>query len=90
MTRIYKGAMWREKGSDTWHSLDKEPDWSELARLSVRVQGFNWPETLGDFTLVGPVNNEGAWRWYERQYNGTTYRIKVDHELRPMSPPHPQ
>ena len=87
--RIYRGAMWREKGSDIWHPLGKEPDWAELARLSVTVQGLNWPKTLGDFALVGPVNNEGAWRWYERQYNDTTYRIKVDHQLRPISPPHP-
>jgi hypothetical protein len=56
--------------------------------LIVTVQGLNWPATLGDFTLVGPVNNQGAWRWYERQYNGATHRIKVDHQLMPVFPPH--
>ena len=54
------------------------------------VQGLNWPATLGDFTLVGPVNNEGAWRWYERYHNGTTERIKVDHQLHPLGSPHHQ
>jgi hypothetical protein len=54
------------------------------------VQGLNWPATLGDFTLVGPVNDEGAWRWYERYHNGTTERIKVDHQLHPLGSPHHQ
>jgi len=56
--------------------------------LIVTVQGLNWPATLGDFTLVGPVDNQGAWRWYERQCNGATHRIKVDHQLMPLFPPH--
>ena len=86
--RIYRGAMWREKGSDTWHPLGKEPDWVDLARQSVTVQGLNWPATLGDFTLVGPADNQGAWRWYERQCNGATHRVKVDHQLMPLFPPH--
>jgi hypothetical protein len=85
--RIYRGAMWREKGSDTWHPLGKEPDWAELARQSVTVQGLNWPATLGDFTLVGPADNQGAWRWYERQHNGATHRIKVDHQLQCLHQP---
>jgi hypothetical protein len=86
--RIYRGAMWREKGSDIWHPLGNEPDAAEFARHTVKVQGLNWPATLGDFTLVGPVNNHGAWRWYERQCNGATHRIKVDHQLMPLFPPH--
>ena len=57
--------------------------------IAFNVKGLNWPATLGDFTLVGPADNEGAWRWYERHHNGTTYRIKVDHQLQPISPPHP-
>ena len=84
--RIYRGAMWREKGSDIWHPLGNEPDAAEFARHTVTVQGLNWPATLGDFTLVGPVNNHGAWRWYERQCNGATHRIKVDHQLMPLFP----
>ena len=59
----------------------------EEGRL-VTVQGLNWPATLGDFTLVGPADNQGAWRWYERQRNGTTERVKVDHQLQPLGPPH--
>jgi hypothetical protein len=101
--RIYRGAMWREKGSDIWHPLGNEPDAAEFANqqlnrtsppqaperwATVKVQGLDWPATLGDFTLVGPVNNQGAWRWYERQCNGATHRIKVDHQLMPLFPPH--
>lgn len=33
--RIYRGAMWREKGSDVWHPIGKEPDWVELARQQL-------------------------------------------------------
>jgi hypothetical protein len=56
---------------------------------TVTVQGLNWPATLGDFTLVGPVNNQGAWRWYERHHRlGHTERVKVDHQLMPLFPPH--
>ena len=69
---------------------DLSPDAAEFARLTVTVQGLNWPATLGGFTLVGPVNNEGAWRWYERHHDGTTERIKVDHQLQPLGLPHHQ
>lgn len=33
--RIYRGAMWREKGSDVWHPIGKEPDWADLARQQL-------------------------------------------------------
>jgi hypothetical protein len=56
--------------------------------LIVTVQGLNWPATLGDFTLVGPADNQGACRWYERQCNGITERVRVDHQLQPLFPPH--
>ena len=70
----------------------KKPDLLDLVResaigskFSVRVDGIDWPKTLGGFTLVGPVNNTGAWRWYERTFelNGvqTTERIIVDYGL---------
>ena len=53
--------------------------------LTITVQGLDWPATLGNFTLVGSVNNQGAWRWYERQHDdGTIERIKVDHQLQPL------
>jgi len=85
--RIYRGAMWREKGSDTRHPLGNEPDAAEFARHIVKVQGLNWPATLGDFTLVGPADNQGACRWYERRHHdGTIERIKVDHQLQPLKP----
>ena len=62
----------------TSHPITPPPE------LVYTVRGRNWPATLGDLTLVGPVNNEGAWRWYERHINGTVQRIKVDHQLRPV------
>jgi hypothetical protein len=49
--------------------------------LTITVQGFDWPATLGDFTLVGLSNKQGAWRWYERHYHGAIERIKVTHQL---------
>jgi hypothetical protein len=57
-----------------------------MERLSVTVQGRDWPATLGDFTLVGPADNQGAWRWYERHHDGSIERIKVDHQLQPIKP----
>ena len=33
--RIYRGAMWREKGSDVWHPMGKEPNWAEVARQQI-------------------------------------------------------
>jgi hypothetical protein len=57
-----------------------------MERLSVTVQGRDWPATLGDFTLVGPVNNQSPWRWYERHHDGSIERIKVDHQLQPIKP----
>lgn len=70
----------------------KKPDLLDLVqesaigmKFSVRVDGLNWPETLGDFTLVGPVNNVGSWRWYERTFEldgvQTTERVMVDSGL---------
>jgi hypothetical protein len=58
-----------------------------IERLTVTVQGRDWPATLGDFTLVGPADNQGACRWYERRHhNGTIEHIKVDHQLQPIKP----
>ena len=86
--RIYQGAMWREKGSDIWYPLGNEPDAAEFARLTVKMQGFDWPATLGYFTLVGPADNQGAWRWYERRTGRGVERVRIDHQLRPMGLPH--
>ena len=86
--RIYRGAMWREKGSDVWHPLGNEPDAAAFARQTVTVQGLNWPAALGDFTLVGPADNQGAWRWYERRSGHGVERVKLDHQLRPRGLPH--
>lgn len=52
-------------------------------QTQVKVQGLKWPLTLGPYKLMGPVNNLGAWRWYERQFEeGMTQRIKVNHLLK--------
>ena len=56
----------------------------------VTVKGLNWPATLGDFTLVGPADNQGAWRWYERPHpDGATERVRVDYQLQPLGLPTP-
>jgi len=64
--------------------------WNETHTIAFNIQGLNWPPTLGDFTLVGPADNAGAWRWYERHHDGTTERIRVDHQLQPLGSPHHQ
>lgn len=52
------------------------------------VQGMQWPQTLGDFTLMGPANRRGKWRWYRRNIiaNGALVaeRIKVNSNLQPV------
>lgn len=52
------------------------------------IRGLKWPKTLGAFTLMGPVNNLGSWRWYEhrRIVDGIvkSERIKVDSQLQPI------
>lgn len=55
---------------------------SDYQVISIRTQGFEWPSTLGAYTLMGPINKLGPWRWYERQFDGMTQRIKVDSQLR--------
>ena len=55
---------------------------------SYTVPGLNWPETLGSFTLMGPPNRLGAWRWYQRSLDlegvKITERIKLDCQLQPI------
>ena len=52
------------------------------------VKGLEWPKTLGAFTLMGPVNNLGSWRWYEHRVMvdgiATSERIKVNSQLQPI------
>jgi hypothetical protein len=54
------------------------------AAIQVRVQGFEWPSVLGHYSLMGPVNRLGSWRWYERKFDGITQRVKVNHLLEPI------
>jgi hypothetical protein len=37
-----------------------------LPNFMVKVEGLPWPEEIGDFRLMGPINSLGAWRWYKR------------------------
>jgi hypothetical protein len=50
--------------------------------------GAEWPELLGDFQLMGPVNKLGTRRWYEKHnvFNGYKYtkRVKVNSSLVPL------
>ena len=54
------------------------------AAIQVKVQGFEWPSVLGHYSLMGPVNRLGSWRWYEHKFDGMTQRIKVNHLLEPI------
>ncbi len=60
-----------------------------------KITGLAWPQTLGDWNLMGPPNRLGAWRWYRR----TVYQdghpakqggypigqeVKMDSQLQPM------
>lgn len=54
------------------------------ASIQVKVQGFEWPSVLGHYSLMGPVNRLGSWRWYERQFDGMVQRVKVNHLLDPI------
>jgi hypothetical protein len=54
------------------------------AVIQVGVQGFEWPSVLGHYSLMGPVNRLGSWRWYERKFDGMTQRVKVNHLLEPI------
>jgi hypothetical protein len=52
------------------------------------VPGRYWPATLGLFTLMGPSNCLGAWRWYQRSIvidgRQITERVKIDSQLQPI------
>lgn len=48
----------------------------------VEIQGLPWPSAIGDYTLMGPKNRLGRWRWYERSTSDVTVRIKLDSFLR--------
>ena len=56
----------------------------DLLPTFAKIQGFDWPSTLGAYTLMGPVNKLGSWRWYELKFDGMTQRVKVNHLLRPI------
>ncbi len=60
-----------------------------------KITGLAWPQTLGDWNLMGPPNRLGAWRWYRR----TVYQdghpakqggypieqeVKMDSQLQPI------
>lgn len=55
---------------------------------TYKVTGLRWPETLGDWELMGPPNNLGSWRWYRQDIavNGLSVasRIKIDNQLQPI------
>jgi hypothetical protein len=41
--RLYKGGLYRIKGSDIWYPIGTEPNWTELARDQVRQRTPNPP-----------------------------------------------
>ena len=60
----------------------------DLHPYRVTITGLNWPATLGDFTLMGPANRLGAWRWYQRSVvidgKRITEQIKINSRLQPI------
>lgn len=60
----------------------------ELPKHTYKVTGLAWPESMGEFALMGPSNRLGAWRWYQRSFvvEGIkiTERIKLDNHLQPV------
>lgn len=63
---------------------------SEALPLFFRVQGLAWPEKIGDFTLMGPVNRLGSWRYYakpqrEGDFDRFILQVKVDNSLEPIT-----
>jgi hypothetical protein len=67
---------------------ENRPLWRALPKGAYKVTGLAWPESMGDFTLMGPPNRLGAWRWYQRSLviEGIkiTERIKLDNQLQPI------
>ena len=52
------------------------------------IKGLKWPKTLGIYTLMGPVNDLGSWRWYEHRAiidgKAMSERIKINSQLQPI------
>ena len=59
------------------------------------ISGLAWPQMIGDWNLMGPANNLGAWRWYKRtvyqdghpaKQGGypTEQEVKMDSQLQPV------
>lgn len=59
-----------------------------MTSSSVPFVSFAWPQAIGDWSLMGPSNRLGAWRWYKRiiLINGypTEEQIKMDSQLQPI------
>jgi hypothetical protein len=58
-----------------------------LPNFTIKVEGLPWPEKIGNYHLMGPVNSLGAWRWYERNSSGKHHglaRVKVSSQLEAM------
>jgi len=58
-----------------------------LSNFTIKVEGLPWPEKIGNYHLMGPVNSLGAWRWYERNSSGEHHglaRVKVSSQLEAM------
>lgn len=71
-------------------AIHKQSGQRESKKISLleftvsKVQALNWPDTVGEYKLMGPANNLGAWRWYEFQLKDTVSRMKVNCFLEPI------
>jgi hypothetical protein len=63
------------------------PVYDDEHYFTIKVEGLPWPEKIGNYHLMGPVNSLGAWRWYERNSSGKHHglaRVKVSSHLEAM------
>lgn len=65
-----------------------------MKSFSAQVQGLPWPAKLYGYSLLGPVNNLGKFRWYCKTCcfleESNTQRlnlscVKVDNQLQPIA-----
>jgi hypothetical protein len=79
----------------TWMNEQMSTGTPSALSATSKITGLAWPQTLGDWNLMGPPNRLGAWRWYRRtvyqdghpaKHGGYPIRqeVKMDSQLQPM------
>ena len=79
----------------TWMNEQMSTGTPSALSATSKITGLAWPQTLGDWNLMGPPNRLGAWRWYRRtvyqdghpaKHGGypIEQEVKMDSQLQPM------